>query len=142
VVFYELLTGELPLGRFALPSQKLEVNVKVDEVVLKTLAKEPALRYQSASAVRTDVDGIARAPAPAPASVERRGCIGGLFHRVAFAFNPAPTPRKRLYGMELTSNWIPLGLASFLWFTSWISDNPLLIAIAIVGSVLIVRNTK
>ncbi len=140
VVFYELLTGELPLGRFALPSQKLEVNVKVDEVVLKTLAKEPALRYQSASAVRTEVDGIASAPAPAPQV--RRGCVGGLFQRVAFAFNPAPSPRKRLYGMELTSNWIPLGIASFLWFTGWISDNPLLILIAIVGSVLIVRNTK
>ncbi len=29
VVFYELLTGELPLGRFAPPSQKVEVDVRL-----------------------------------------------------------------------------------------------------------------
>ena len=55
VVFYELLTGELPLGRFAPPSGKVQVDVKLDEVVLRTLEKEPALRYQTASAVKDDV---------------------------------------------------------------------------------------
>jgi serine/threonine protein kinase len=139
VVFYELLTGELPLGRFAPPSQKLQVDVKVDEVVLKSLAKEPALRYQSASAVRTDVDRISAAPPPPDV---RRGCIGGLFHAVAFALNPAPTPRKRLYGMELSSNWIPLGLVAFLWFAAWTSEHPMLVFTALVGTFLVVRNTK
>jgi predicted Ser/Thr protein kinase len=63
VVFYELLTGELPLGRFQPPSQKVQVDVRLDEVVLKTLAKEPERRYQQASQVRTDVEQISRAPA-------------------------------------------------------------------------------
>ncbi|MEM7305534.1 MAG: serine/threonine-protein kinase [Planctomycetota bacterium] len=58
VVFYELLTGELPLGRFAPPSGKVHVNVALDQVVLKALEKEPSLRYQSADAVKTDVTGI------------------------------------------------------------------------------------
>ncbi len=58
VVFYELLTGELPLGRFKPPSGKVEVNVKLDEVVLKALEKEPGLRYQTAGAVKTDVHGM------------------------------------------------------------------------------------
>src|SRR5262249_10626203 len=35
VVFYEMLTGELPLGRFAPPSQRVEVDVRLDEVVLR-----------------------------------------------------------------------------------------------------------
>ncbi|MGC3970034.1 MAG: hypothetical protein QM775_22725 [Pirellulales bacterium] len=35
VVFYELLTGELPLGRFAPPSKKVQVDVRLDEVVLR-----------------------------------------------------------------------------------------------------------
>ena len=35
VVFYEMLTGELPLGRFQPPSQKVEVDVRLDEVVLQ-----------------------------------------------------------------------------------------------------------
>ena len=60
VVFYELLTGELPLGRFQPPSRKVALDVRVDEVVLKTLEKEPQLRYQAVSEVKTDVDGISR----------------------------------------------------------------------------------
>jgi ankyrin repeat protein/predicted Ser/Thr protein kinase len=58
VVFYELLTGELPIGRFQPPSRKIEVDVRIDDVVLKTLEKEPQLRYQQASELKTDVDGI------------------------------------------------------------------------------------
>ncbi len=60
VVFYEMLTGELPVGRFAVPSQKVEVDVRLDEVVLKTLEKEPRRRYQSASQIKTDVESIAQ----------------------------------------------------------------------------------
>jgi serine/threonine protein kinase len=44
VVFYEMLTGGLPLGKFAPPSQKVDVDVHLDEIVLKTLEKEPLLR--------------------------------------------------------------------------------------------------
>ncbi len=58
VVFYEMLTGELPLGRFSPPSKKVRVDVRLDEVVLKTLEKEPDRRYQHASEVRTDVETI------------------------------------------------------------------------------------
>jgi serine/threonine protein kinase len=41
VVFYEMLTGELPLGKFAPPSWKVQVDVRLDEVVLRALEKEP-----------------------------------------------------------------------------------------------------
>jgi tRNA A-37 threonylcarbamoyl transferase component Bud32 len=58
VVFYEMLTGELPLGRFAAPSRKVHVDVRLDQVVLKTLEKEPELRYQQASEVQTEVETI------------------------------------------------------------------------------------
>jgi predicted Ser/Thr protein kinase len=58
VVFYEMLTGELPLGRFAPPSAKAEVDVRLDEVVLRALEKEPQRRYQHASEVKTEVDSI------------------------------------------------------------------------------------
>jgi predicted Ser/Thr protein kinase len=63
VVFYEMLTGELPLGKFALPSKKVQVDVRLDEVVLHALEKEPARRYQQASQVKTDVETIAGTPA-------------------------------------------------------------------------------
>lgn len=58
VVFYELLTGELPLGRFQPPSAKAQLDARLDEVVLRTLEKEPDRRYQHASEVRTDVNRI------------------------------------------------------------------------------------
>jgi tRNA A-37 threonylcarbamoyl transferase component Bud32 len=63
VVFYEMLTGELPLGKFAPPSQKVHVDVRLDEVVLHALEKEPARRYQHASQVKTAVETIAGTPA-------------------------------------------------------------------------------
>lgn len=58
VVFYELLTGELPVGRFAVPSRKVAIDVRLDEVVLRTLQREPKLRYQSASAIKSDLESI------------------------------------------------------------------------------------
>lgn len=63
VVFYELLTGELPLGKFQPPSKKVQVDVRLDEVVLHALEKEPERRYQQASQVKTDVETIAASPA-------------------------------------------------------------------------------
>ncbi len=58
VVFYELLTGELPIGRFAVPSEKAKVSHGLDEVVMRTLEKEPARRFQQASEIRTAVESI------------------------------------------------------------------------------------
>jgi len=63
VVFYEMLTGELPLGKFPPPSKKVQVDVRLDEVVLHALEKEPARRYQQASQVKTAVENIAGSPA-------------------------------------------------------------------------------
>lgn len=58
VVFYELLTGELPMGKFAPPSKKVEIDVRLDEVVLRALEQEPEQRYQHASDVKTDIESI------------------------------------------------------------------------------------
>jgi uncharacterized delta-60 repeat protein len=66
VVFYEMLTGELPLGNFQPPSQKVQIDVRLDDVVLHALEKEPERRYQKASEVETAVDTIASTTAPSP----------------------------------------------------------------------------
>jgi serine/threonine protein kinase len=63
VVFYEMLTGELPIGKFQPPSQRVRVDVRLDEVVLHALEKEPSRRYQQASEVKTAVDTISASAA-------------------------------------------------------------------------------
>lgn len=65
VVFYELLTNELPLGRFAPPSHKSAANHQLDQIVLQTLEKDPADRYQQArqlQAAVSQVDFAAKQP--------------------------------------------------------------------------------
>jgi len=62
VVFYELLTGDVPMGRFDPPSQKVEIDVRLDEVVLRALAQEPDKRYQRASDVKTGIEQAASKP--------------------------------------------------------------------------------
>jgi predicted Ser/Thr protein kinase len=70
VVLYEMLTGELPIGRFEAPSQKVEVDVRIDHVVLRALEKSPDKRYQRASEVKSELVSATSwqvvSPQPAP----------------------------------------------------------------------------
>lgn len=68
VVFYEMLTGQLPKGRFQLPSQRVQIDVRFDEVVLKALEHDRELRYQHASEVQTSVEAVRGAPGQPPAT--------------------------------------------------------------------------
>jgi serine/threonine protein kinase len=67
VVFYEMLTGEAPMGHFEPPSKKVHLDVRLDDVVLRSLASEPERRYQHASEVKTDVESISSTLSPQPA---------------------------------------------------------------------------
>ncbi len=60
VVFYEMLTGQTPAGHFEPPSKKVQIDVRIDEVVLRSMAREPERRYQQVSQVKTDVESISR----------------------------------------------------------------------------------
>ncbi|MEM9826147.1 MAG: serine/threonine-protein kinase [Planctomycetota bacterium] len=57
VVFYELLTGRLPIGRFDPPSRQVHVDVRLDEVVLRALDHYPDRRYETADALGQAVTG-------------------------------------------------------------------------------------
>jgi serine/threonine protein kinase len=58
VVFYQLLTGELPGRKIEPPSRKVQMDVRLDEVVLRALEREPERRYQHAGEVKTHVESI------------------------------------------------------------------------------------
>ncbi len=98
VVFYEMLTGELPMGHFEPPSRKATVDARLDEVVLRSLAREPERRYQHASDVRTDLESIQSQMKAGTAPVAPR--------RMAADNNPpqARFSRKAIIG----ACWIPL----------------------------------
>ncbi len=75
VVFYEMLTGELPAARIEPPSKTVLVDVRLDEVVLRALENEPARRYQRAGEVGTRVATIASTPQEPPGSSRSKAAL-------------------------------------------------------------------
>jgi len=132
VVFYEMLTGELPLGKFAPPSsRKVEVDVRLDDVVLRALEKDPELRYQHVSQVKTAVDTIVgSAPPPlgnAAAAIAReilardyelhiRSCVRRSWNLLKGEFWPF---------VGITA--LMMALQSFCVAKSWMNDRSILI---------------
>ncbi len=120
VVLYEMLTGELPLGRFEPPSKKIRVDVRLDDVVLRSLEKQPARRYQHASELKTDVEAISTGKAPINAagwSLQLADLGGLLVVLVVFALVG--------FGMAITgsadSMW---GLIVLWWFIAGFRWSP------------------
>jgi tRNA A-37 threonylcarbamoyl transferase component Bud32 len=125
VVFYEMLTGGLPLGHFAMPSQKAAVDVRVDGVVLRALEKEPERRYQQAGEMRTALDErtggtptttLWAAPShhPEPSGPERRQ-IRWMLVGPAFGLTVA--------GILACVGWVLL--ISFVYLIGWLDYLPL-----------------
>ena len=71
VVFYELLTGELPKGAFAAPSARAATDPRLDWVVRQALEKERERRQQSAGEMRTQVETIAAGGSGASSAAKR-----------------------------------------------------------------------
>ena len=59
VVFYQMLTGELPGQTIEPPSKKVQIDVRLDEIVLRALEKHPQRRYGQASVLKTQVETVA-----------------------------------------------------------------------------------
>jgi serine/threonine protein kinase len=136
VVFYEMLTGELPLGKFQPPSRKVRVDVRLDQVVLHALEREPERRYQQANEVKSDVQTIASTsapipkPAPATLSVTPKPTASGSEKITIPAVGLIVTGVLKVFGAVITI--VLLGnpnLSSFLHALGpipfWPFDNPL-----------------
>jgi len=64
VVFYELLTGEVPMGRFEPPSKRAGVDPRLDEIVLHLLDRDPERRYATAEELRRELEVYEAGGAP------------------------------------------------------------------------------
>ena len=69
VVLYEMLTSELPIGRFDLPSRRRpkECDARIDAIVARSLEKDPDQRFQKADEMAGAVSAILEDPTPRPA---------------------------------------------------------------------------
>ncbi len=101
IMFYEMLTGEIPRGSFKPPSQKKEVDVRIDGVVFKAMEPDPDERYQTAGLLRSDVD-VVRTTAPPEVAARKKPARGAKRKR------PAGDSPKGKPGVGM---WIGIGAA-------------------------------
>ena len=88
VVLYEMLTGQIPAGHFAPPSRLAGVDRRVDAIVLRCLAADPADRYPSVVLLRRDLAGAMHG------RQRPRGCgppAGRMRHRRGRAGDGSPS---------------------------------------------------
>ncbi len=78
IVFYEMLTGELPGEKFVPPSSKVRVDVRLDDIVLQALERAPERRYQHVSEVKTAVNHVVETPPRMPSTPAPTGTAAGL----------------------------------------------------------------
>lgn len=90
VVLYQMLTGELPSpDQLQPPSRRVHIDVRLDEIVLRALEKDPALRYTNASELKTKIELVGAPlsqlqPQPDPLSTDAPATTfpDNPFHRI------------------------------------------------------------
>ena len=112
VVFYEMLTGELPVGRFAPPSQRAGVDRRLDGIVLPVAAGPRARappsgrRRHQAAPVESALASAAAAPAGPAAPLAGRPmypCARFSINRYLPVYNPAePSAEGEIFRTETT----------------------------------------
>ena len=64
VVFYQMLTGELPGKDLQAPSKKVRIDVRLAEIVMQALEKKPEMRFQQASVFKTKIEDVGETEKP------------------------------------------------------------------------------
>ncbi|HEX3719983.1 MAG TPA: protein kinase [Verrucomicrobiae bacterium] len=103
VVFYELLTGELPGRPLEPPSRKVQIDARLDEVVLRALEKKPELRFQQASEVKTMVETVVHPQTVSRANGRPKYALAGIGAAIGTAmmlgiwFWPHREPTRKVF---------------------------------------------
>jgi tRNA A-37 threonylcarbamoyl transferase component Bud32 len=114
VVLYELLTGELPSANLQPPSRRVQIDVRLDEIVLRALEAEPERRFQTAGEFRTQIETVTAAPAStaAPAAFDtvmesrfsKKAIAGACWAPLCFLLSAALMFNQPGTGLGLTVN--------------------------------------
>lgn len=125
VVLYEMLTGERPNAKLEAPSRRVQVDIRIDEIVLRALEKSPELRFATAAEFRTQVEAASRASTSPVSDLTRfsRDPANWRFYFIYFCReDPRVIVPKRVGGLGWTLNFarpaaVPLlaGLCAVVW---------------------------
>jgi len=119
VVFYEMLTGELPANLLQPPSRRAQIDVRLDEIVLQALHANPEQRFQTAAELRTRVEAVS-ATASSP-------------QRNSHASQAATAVPQRSLSPATRRSAAPPGSRSSLKWLAWLLA---LVAVALIGYLL------
>lgn len=62
VMFYQMLTGEIPRGAWTLPSSKVGSDPRLDAIITRAMQADRALRHQTAAELRQEINTIVALP--------------------------------------------------------------------------------
>jgi serine/threonine protein kinase len=134
VMLYQMLTGKLPQGMFELPSIQVQgLDPRYDGIIAKALREDREVRYQSAKAMRQDLDAILTQPVvklePAPAGAVQQPAVAALPTQArpkrptGQPYRPPQSPSAAAYSAPKKSSaglWVMVLLllfgASAAWF--------------------------
>ena len=162
VVFYEMLTGQVPAGHFDPPSHKANVDHRLDSVVLRAMARDPDRRFQRASEVRINVERLAEelpavvdtnAPRAeteaAPTRLAPQSVSEFLSFEAASMAGWVAGTRSKNDGMPRTIRWLmpllcllAIGTLFQPWLDVYISDRDALIGVEWKARTIVVPSTN
>jgi len=126
VVLYEMLTGELPSRKLEPTSARLrqmQLDVRLDEVVLRALHTEPELRYRTALDLKTQIELVAAERSAAhlsdprtPSAIATKKSSLRSTDSNETGLASKRTRRRRMIWVALLFVFLPASLA----VTSWI----------------------
>lgn len=114
VVIYELLTGELPLGRFAPPSQKVQVDVRLDDVVMRALEKDPSLRFQHVSELKTGIETASVSGANVGGAPVKQPVHQNVYHQSVHTQAVVSANSNKMWSFLIMSGAILVGIGGIL----------------------------
>ncbi|MCW1922531.1 protein kinase [Luteolibacter arcticus] len=129
VVLYEMLTGERPTTIPVAPSRRVQIDVRLDEVVLRALAQQPELRLQSAGDFNTVLGEVTREVTTHPMRPEPAAETPRII----------PAEEKRREWLRHVLHFAPAILLVIAWFSSGLERGAVLILSVLVVAVLVVR---